>query len=49
MTFGLILTQEVTDDSDGCGAKFTAIIVATSFEGKRNALRFKNTNAISGP
>jgi stress-induced morphogen len=37
--FGTILAavaylQEVTDESDGCGAKFNFVIVSEQFEGK---------------
>lgn len=28
------MLQEVVDQSDGCGAKFSAIIVSDAFEGK---------------
>jgi len=33
-TYEVIILQEVQDESDGCGAKFSVIIVSDKFEGK---------------
>ena len=30
----IILLQDIIDNSDGCGAKFQAVIVSAQFEGK---------------
>lgn len=37
---------EVTDDSDGCGSKFTVIIVSDEFEGKTLLQRHRLVNSI---
>lgn len=33
-TYEVIILQEVQDESDGCGAKFSVLIVSDKFEGK---------------
>lgn len=33
-TYEVIILQEVQDESDGCGAKFSVVIVSDKFEGK---------------
>jgi len=33
-TYEVIILQEVQDESDGCGAKFSVIIVSEKFDGK---------------
>ncbi|KAJ8682277.1 hypothetical protein QAD02_018069 [Eretmocerus hayati] len=38
------MLQEVTDDSDGCGAKFSVIIVSDKFEGKPLLQRHRLVN-----
>ena len=37
---------EVTDLSDGCGAKFGAVIVSTKFEGKPLLARHRLVNSV---
>lgn len=37
---------EVTDLSDGCGAKFSAVIVSTKFEGKPLLARHRLVNSV---
>lgn len=37
---------EVTDDSDGCGAKFTALIVSDKFQGKPLLARHRLVNTV---
>ncbi|XP_076665119.1 bolA-like protein 2 [Andrena cerasifolii] len=37
---------EVVDESDGCGAKFSAIIVSDAFEGKPLLQRHRLVNGI---
>ncbi|XP_043497244.1 protein BOLA2 [Polistes fuscatus] len=37
---------EVTDDSDGCGSKFTVIIVSDEFEGKTLLQQHRLVNSI---
>ncbi|EEB16955.1 conserved hypothetical protein [Pediculus humanus corporis] len=38
--------QSVTDESDGCGAKFSAIIVSPQFEGKPLLQRHRLVNGV---
>jgi hypothetical protein len=33
-TYEVLILQEVQDESDGCGAKFSVLIVSDKFEGK---------------
>lgn len=33
-TYEVIILQEVQDESDGCGAKFSVVVVSDKFEGK---------------
>lgn len=33
-TYDVLILQEVQDESDGCGAKFSVLIVSDKFEGK---------------
>jgi hypothetical protein len=33
-TYEVMVLQEVQDESDGCGAKFSVLIVSDKFEGK---------------
>jgi hypothetical protein len=33
-TYKVMILQEVQDESDGCGAKFSVLIVSDKFEGK---------------
>ncbi|XP_022831556.1 bolA-like protein 2 [Spodoptera litura] len=37
---------EVTDDSDGCGAKFTVLIVSDKFQGKPLLARHRLVNTV---
>lgn len=37
---------EVTDDSDGCGSKFTVIIVSDEFEGKTLLQQHRLVNSV---
>ncbi|XP_068623600.1 bolA-like protein 2 [Battus philenor] len=37
---------EVTDESDGCGAKFSAVIVSDKFQGKPLLARHRLVNAV---
>ena len=37
---------EVMDESDGCGSKFTAIIVSTQFDGQGLLDRQRSVNAL---
>lgn len=37
---------EVVDQSDGCGAKFTAVIVSNKFEGKPLLQRHRLVNTV---
>lgn len=34
INFFFLKFQEVVDESDGCGGKFSAVIVSSQFEGK---------------
>lgn len=40
----LTLPQEVHDESDGCGGKFSAVIVSKQFEGKSLLQRHRLVN-----
>jgi stress-induced morphogen len=33
-TYKVMVLQEVQDESDGCGAKFSVLIVSDKFDGK---------------
>lgn len=37
---------EVTDDSDGCGAKFSVVIVSDKFQGKPLLARHRLVNTV---
>ncbi|KPJ11662.1 BolA-like protein 2 [Papilio machaon] len=37
---------EVTDESDGCGAKFSAVIVSDKFQGKPLLARHRLVNSV---
>ncbi|KAL4715301.1 hypothetical protein ACJJTC_010871 [Scirpophaga incertulas] len=37
---------EVTDDSDGCGAKFTILVVSDKFQGKPLLARHRLVNSV---
>lgn len=41
----LVILQEVLDQSDGCGGKFSAIIVSPEFEGKTLIQRHRLVNS----
>ena len=38
--------QEVEDESDGCGAKISVIIVSEEFSGKRTLQRHKSVHSV---
>lgn len=40
-----VYLQEVVDESDGCGGKFSVIIVSSQFEGKALLQRHRLVNA----
>ncbi|KAG7303239.1 BolA-like protein 2, partial [Plutella xylostella] len=37
---------EVTDESDGCGGKFTALVVSDKFQGKPLLARHRLVNSV---
>ncbi|XP_026333791.1 bolA-like protein 2 [Hyposmocoma kahamanoa] len=37
---------EVTDESDGCGAKFSAVVVSDKFQGKPLLARHRLVNSV---
>jgi hypothetical protein len=45
--YEVIILQEVQDESDGCGAKFSVLIVSDKFEGKPLLQRHRYTFWLS--
>lgn len=45
MYFLFIYSQQVVDESDGCGGKFSVIIVSPEFEGKSILQRHRLVNS----
>ncbi|KAG7205137.1 hypothetical protein KM043_005507 [Ampulex compressa] len=41
-----ILLKEVVDQSDGCGANFSVVVVSNAFEGKHILQRHRLVNAV---
>ncbi|KAL0818569.1 hypothetical protein ABMA28_009008 [Loxostege sticticalis] len=45
-SFNSIVLIEVTDESDGCGAKFSVLVVSDKFQGKPLLARHRLVNSV---